>query len=137
MPHKKPRYENIINTPAHELMKLSFEELHTFELVARKAEEEANSIRHWIIGIRTEKSIRLRKKDEGTIKSEGIALHSSLSGMLGRSPFNEEEISQLRCRAWQEQGLLIIDLWNLLLTPSEVQMLSKIGKRLYPEGGQK
>lgn len=58
MPDKELRYEDIAKTPAHELLKLSYEELNAFISVARKAEEEAQSIRHWLIGIKTEKTIR-------------------------------------------------------------------------------
>ncbi len=134
MPHDKPEYEDIANTPAHKLMKLSLEELHAFETVARNTEEEARAIQQWIAGIRVEKSIRAREKDEGTVKGEGLSFRSSLSGLLGPTPLSEEELLRLRRRAWQEHGLLIVELLNHRLTPSETRTLNNIGTRLYEEG---
>lgn len=56
---------------------------------------------------------------------------TSLAGLLGQSPFSDDEIAALRKRAWVEQGLLIIRPSDPKLTIREVQVLLEIGQRLY------
>ena len=127
-------YENIMNEPAGRLLNLSDEELDSFIEVAKRAESEAHSIRHWLIGIRTEKAIRKRSKDRG--RKNNRSHGSALSGILSAAPLEDAELHQLRCRAWQEQGLLIADPWDHRLTSSETRILQQIGFRLYVPGGE-
>ena len=60
-------------------------------------------------------------------KTPGI----SLADMLGRSPFNDDEIGILRRRAWAEQGILIIQLSDHRLTIPEALYLREIAERIY------
>ena len=56
---------------------------------------------------------------------------TSLGGLIGPSPYNEEEIASLRQRAWIEQGVLIVSAFDNRLTPSEARRVCFIGERLY------
>lgn len=58
-------------------------------------------------------------------------IQSSLADMLGRSRLNEEEITDLRCKAWSEQGLLIVHAWDRRLTSVEAETVRRIAERLY------
>lgn len=58
-------------------------------------------------------------------------ISSSLAGMLGQSLLNEEEIADLRCKAWSQQGLLIVHAWDRRLTPVEAETVRRIAERLY------
>ncbi|MFT6237990.1 MAG: hypothetical protein ACJAQT_000059 [Akkermansiaceae bacterium] len=62
-------------------------------------------------------------------------LPCSLVGMLGRSSLSEEELSNLRRKAWWEQGLLIVHPWDMRLSPEEAKALNQIAERLY--GGER
>ena len=69
------------------------------------------------------------------MKSENLQLPSSLVGMLGRSSLSEEELGNLRHKAWWEQGLLIVHPWDVRLSPVEAKALNQIAERLY--GGKR
>jgi len=56
---------------------------------------------------------------------------SSLAGILGQSALSDEEIATLRCKAWQEQGLLIVHPWDRRLSPCEAIIIRQIAERLY------
>ena len=60
-------------------------------------------------------------------KNSGI----SLADMLGRPPFNDDEIKNLRRRAWIEQGILIIQLSDHRLTIPQALYLREIAERFY------
>lgn len=62
-------------------------------------------------------------------------LPCSLVGMLGRSSLSEEELENLRRKAWWEQGLLIVHPWDMRLSPEEAKALNQIAERLY--GGER
>lgn len=62
-------------------------------------------------------------------------LPSSLMGMLGRSSLSEEELRNLRRKAWWEQGLLIVHPWDVSLSPDETKILNQIAERIY--GGER
>ena len=56
---------------------------------------------------------------------------SSLAGMLGRSAFSDDEIADLRRKAWHEQSLLIVSASDPRLTGPERHHLRKLARRLY------
>ncbi len=58
-------------------------------------------------------------------------VRSSLSGMLGRSVLNHEEIADLRCKAWREQGLLIVHASDRRLSQQEAETIRSVAERLY------
>jgi hypothetical protein len=63
-------------------------------------------------------------------------LQSSLSGMLGTTPYDHEEIATLRQRAWIEQGLLIVSPLEPRLNAEDTRTLTRIARTLYGEGGE-
>lgn len=62
------------------------------------------------------------------------SLHSSLSSMQGPTPYDHEEIMKLRCRAWREQGLLIISPADKRLEPDDRDELIRIAEHIYGRG---
>lgn len=61
---------------------------------------------------------------------------STLTAMRGPTPFNEEEINQLRSKAWEEQGILIVSLSDNRLNEAEKKLLCQLGERFFGKGGQ-
>jgi len=59
------------------------------------------------------------------------APRSSLTGMLGRSALNAEEIAELRRKAWQDCSMLIVHISDPCLTGLDRECLGRIAKRLY------
>jgi hypothetical protein len=59
---------------------------------------------------------------------------SSLAGMLGRSALNDQEIAELRQRAWRQLGLLVVNLADPRLSERERWTLREIAERLH--GGE-
>lgn len=59
---------------------------------------------------------------------------SSLAGMLGRSALNDQEIAELRQRAWRQQGLVIVSLTDRRLSEKERSILRDIAERLHGGG---
>jgi len=70
------------------------------------------------------------------MSNENHLTQSSLSGMLGRSMLNEEELDALRSRAWHEQGLLIIHPLDHRLSSVETRLLFRLGGSLFGKRGQ-
>lgn len=63
-----------------------------------------------------------------TLKS---SLPCSLIGMLGQSSLNEEELAELRHRAWWEQGLFIVHPWDRRLSVREAEFVNHLAEKLY------
>lgn len=60
---------------------------------------------------------------------------SSLAGMLGQSSLSADELTELRRKAWRQQGLLIVRPSDPRLTRTEAVLVRDIAERLY-EGEQ-
>ncbi len=56
---------------------------------------------------------------------------SSLVGMLGRSALSDDELAELRHKAWQRQGLLIVNPSDPRLSVCEATMVRRIAQKLY------
>jgi hypothetical protein len=61
---------------------------------------------------------------------------SSLSGMQGTTPYDDEEITELRRRAWKEQGIVIISRDDKRLNPRDRKELVRIAEKVYRNGGE-
>lgn len=58
-------------------------------------------------------------------------MNSSLTGVQGLSPLNEEELVKLRRQAWHKQHLLILSPDDPQLVRLERKVLIDIGNRIY------
>ena len=64
------------------------------------------------------------------------SLRSSLSEMQGQTPYDHEEIVTLRCRAWTEQGILILSVSNPRLSKKDKMELIRMAELIYGKKGE-
>ena len=69
------------------------------------------------------------------MKPPNKALQSSLTSSQGQTPYNHDEIAELRRKAWKEQGLLIVSPVAPQLEPDETEFLTIIAEKLYGKEG--
>ena len=60
---------------------------------------------------------------------------ASLSGMLGETPYDHEEILSLRRRAWIEQGVVILSISDSRIGRADRERLIRLAEAFYGTEG--